>query len=123
MRSLGIISPFLRSDDPRAAGEIMESLLLTIGFLAFVGILLYVVPRLCATELSPPPLKRCHTCHALAVEPAVIDYTLQVLRNGELKWYTIKGLRIPICRDCGARSFTVDVDNQIEAEIKRQRNA
>ncbi len=99
----------------------METLFLVSSLVIFISLLLYFIPRFCVPELEPPPLKRCRACHALTVEPAVIDYTLQILKGGKLKWYTIKNLKIPICRDCGAKSFTIDVDNQIEAECLRQR--
>ena len=99
----------------------MDAILLTAAFLIFIGLLLYFIPRFVLPDAEPPPLKRCYGCRALAVEPAVIDYSFQALRDGELKWYTIKDLKIPVCRDCGAKSFTIDVDNQIEAEYLRQR--
>lgn len=99
----------------------MEATLLTVAFLIFIGLLLYYIPRLVVPKLEPPPLKRCQGCRALAVEPAVIDYSFQALRDGELKWYTVKGLNIPICQACGAKWFTIDVDNQMEAEMNKQK--
>ena len=99
----------------------MEAVLLTVSFLIFVGMLLYFIPKFVRIDLEPPPLKRCATCHELAVEPAVVDYSFQALRDTGLKWYTVKGLKIPICRACGAKWFTIDVDNQMEAEIDRQK--
>lgn len=100
----------------------MEAVFLTFSVLVFIALLLYFIPRYCVPKLKTPPLKRCYGCRALAVEPAVIDYSLQILRDGELKWYTIKGLKIPICRACGRKSFTIEVDDQIEAEFLRQRS-
>ena len=98
----------------------METLFLTVSLVIFAGLLLYFIPRFCVPKLEPPLLKRCATCHELAVEPAVIDYSFQALRDTGLKWYTVKSLKIPICRACGAKWFTIDVDNQMEAEIERQ---
>ncbi len=98
----------------------METLFLVTSLVIFISLLLYFIPRFCVPKLEPPPLKRCRACHALAVELTVINYSCQVLKDGELNWYHIEGLRIPICRDCGRKSFTVEVDNQVEAEIERQ---
>ena len=56
---------------------------------------------------------RCRTCNETQVFIACIEYTIDILYNGQLIAVTIPHLQIPICSSCGEKVFTELVDEQI----------
>ena len=49
---------------------------------------------------------------------ATIAYPAEVRHDGRLYAFTIPSLRIPICRDCGEKVFTDDVDRQVKDTLR-----
>ncbi len=52
---------------------------------------------------------RCNHCGENAVDMATIQYQAEVRHDGRLYTFTIPNLRIPVCRECGEKVFTEDV--------------
>jgi hypothetical protein len=61
---------------------------------------------------------RCNHCGENAVDMATIQYQAEVRHDGRLYTFTIPNLRIPVCRKCGEKVFTEDVDGQINDALR-----
>jgi hypothetical protein len=49
----------------------------------------------------------------------VIEYTADYWENGVAVPFVVKDLRIPVCQNCGEKSFTNQVDEQIQEAQKK----
>jgi len=47
-----------------------------------------------------------------------IDYPAEARHDGQLHSFTVETLRIPVCRSCGNKVFTEDVDQQINDKLR-----
>lgn len=66
---------------------------------------------------KPFPWK-CKHCYQLKVYSTILtSYDAEIRQEGQLHRFTVKNLIIPICRNCGEKVFTEDVDNQINLQI------
>jgi hypothetical protein len=51
---------------------------------------------------------------------ATIPYTGEIRCQGRIHQVHVPQLRLPICASCGEKSFTADVDEQINAAFRRR---
>jgi putative zinc finger/helix-turn-helix YgiT family protein len=56
---------------------------------------------------------RCRQCGQTEVTPSRVDYPMEVSYDGRLVSFIARGIEIPICRHCGEKLITGDVDRQI----------
>jgi hypothetical protein len=61
---------------------------------------------------------RCNHCGKEAVDMATIAYPAEARHDGRLYAFTIPNLRIPVCRACGEKVFTDDVDRQVNDALR-----
>ena len=61
---------------------------------------------------------RCNHCGEKAVEMTTIEYEAEVRHDGRLYAFTVPNLRIPVCRACGEKVFTDDVDRQVNDALR-----
>lgn len=61
---------------------------------------------------------RCRHCGKKEVFPAKTEYTAEVRHDGRLYTFTIPELEIPVCKACGQKVFTEDVDQQINRGLR-----
>ena len=61
---------------------------------------------------------RCPRCGKDAVEVATIKYAAEVRHDGRLHTFTIPALQIPMCRACGEKVFTEDVERQVNDALR-----
>jgi DNA-binding transcriptional regulator YiaG len=52
------------------------------------------------------------------VVAARIQYDAEIRHDGRLHAFTVSNLEIPVCRSCGERVFTADVDRQINDALR-----
>jgi len=62
---------------------------------------------------------RCNVCATVAVELSTIRYDAEVRQDGRLHEFVVPSLEIPICKRCGEKVFTEDVDQQINMALRR----
>ena len=61
---------------------------------------------------------RCHHCWKDAVYPGTVSFDAQIRHDGRVYEFNIPRLEIPVCRSCGEKSFTLQVDDQINAALR-----
>lgn len=61
---------------------------------------------------------RCHDCGKDEVRPARVNYDAEVKYDGRLVAFTVEDLGLPVCGACGAKLFTLEVDDQINAALR-----
>ena len=61
---------------------------------------------------------RCNQCGNRAVEMAIIEYAAEVRHDGRLHAFTMPNLQVPVCRACGEKVFTDDVDRQVNDALR-----
>jgi DNA-binding transcriptional regulator YiaG len=66
---------------------------------------------------SPYPW-RCRHCGQVKVDRERIDYPAEVKYDGRLVSFVARGIDIPICRACGEKVFTEEVDQQINQALR-----
>ena len=61
---------------------------------------------------------QCQHCGKREVVPAQIDYQAEVRHDGRLHAFTVSKLEIPVCKACGTKVFTEEVDRQINNALR-----
>src|SRR5215469_6445929 len=61
---------------------------------------------------------RCRRCGKDAVELTTTRYDAEVSHDGTLHAFSIPDLEIPVCRSCGEKVFTEQVDAQVNAALR-----
>lgn len=61
---------------------------------------------------------RCRRCGKDQVFPATIAYDAEVRHDGRSYPFTVSALELPVCRACGERVFTEEVDDQVQAALR-----
>ena len=82
-----------------------------------------MTPENCQTVKHPcdatqPFPWRCNHCGNRAVDMATIQYAAEVRHDGRLHAFTIPDLEIPVCRACGEKVFTEDVDRHVNDALR-----
>ena len=62
---------------------------------------------------------RCHNCREMSVVPQRIDYQDTVRYDDRMVSYLARDIEIPICRNCGEKVFTENVDAQLCDALRR----
>lgn len=74
-------------------------------------------------QRSGPPVRefpwRCRECGKKQVVSSTIIYNAEVRHDGRLHQFQVPDLVIPICQSCNAKVFTEEVDDQINAALRR----
>jgi hypothetical protein len=65
-------------------------------------------------DFAEPFPRRCEKCFKYTVTEEVIDHTAARMEDGVASLFVVKDLRIPVCQRCGWKSFTKQVDEQIQ---------
>lgn len=61
---------------------------------------------------------RCRHCSRMEVAMTTMRYVTEVRHDGRLHTFTIPKLKIPVCRSCGEKVFTEQVDEQINVALR-----
>jgi putative zinc finger/helix-turn-helix YgiT family protein len=72
---------------------------------------------------TPKPTRRsarCRRCGADALKMSTIPYTVEVRYEGRVYEVHVPRLRLPVCGACGAKSFTSDVDEQVNDALRQE---
>jgi putative zinc finger/helix-turn-helix YgiT family protein len=56
---------------------------------------------------------RCRHCGRVEVAPVRVDYPMEVNYDGRRVSFVASGIEIPVCRNCGEKLITGDVNRQI----------
>ena len=65
---------------------------------------------------------RCRNCREMSVVPQRIDYQDRVRYDDRMVSYLARDIEIPICRNCGEKVFTENVDAQLCEALQRHLN-
>jgi putative zinc finger/helix-turn-helix YgiT family protein len=76
-------------------------------------------PNKAPKKVERPFPWRCRHCGQTEVVPTRIDYPMEVNYDGRLVSFVARGIEIPICRNCGEKVFTGEVDRQINLAMHR----
>ena len=73
--------------------------------------------------MSPTPTNgrhptRCCRCGADGLKLVTIPYSAEVKYEGRVHEVHVPSLRLPVCQACGERSFTTDVDDQVNTALR-----
>jgi hypothetical protein len=66
---------------------------------------------------------RCRHCGKDQVFMTTLSYEAEVRRDERLYTFTVPNLEIPVCRACGEKVFTEQVDEQIQAALRSHRES
>ena len=61
---------------------------------------------------------RCRRCGKNEVFPATLPYDAEVRHDGRVHAFRVANLELPVCRACGEKVFTEQVDDQITAALR-----
>ena len=62
--------------------------------------------------------RRCPRCAKKEVALTQISYDAEIRHDGRLYKFAVPNLEIPICRACGEKVFSVQVDDQLNAALR-----
>jgi putative zinc finger/helix-turn-helix YgiT family protein len=62
---------------------------------------------------------RCRHCGQAQVVMTKISYDAEIRHDGRLYAFTVPDLVLPVCKACGEKVFTENVDDQINAALRR----
>jgi putative zinc finger/helix-turn-helix YgiT family protein len=61
----------------------------------------------------------CPRCGAESLKLVTIPYAIEVKHEGRVHEVRIPKLRLPVCQQCGEKTFNTEVDDQINAALRR----
>lgn len=70
---------------------------------------------------KPTPAVVCPECTSDRTAMRTIPYVIDVRWGGKLYRVLVPELHIPVCEQCGAKVFTLAVDDQITAAVEQHR--